>query len=1092
MHDLTIGTLLVPIVPREFEELLIALKNILKLSKDGRDYSLAISIDGEFTASMKARILDSISRSPPLRDCEVIFIDCHLDPNESFYHRTDPKEFDLDRFPYGWKSGPNKQFFTSLKKLIERKVPTRSVLLMETDAFPLADCWIDRINEELLSIGEFLVAGSEYRGLSYLPPDIERHLNGNAVYALAHPHFEEFLRLWEAILLKALKKVPFHAYDVIIEWVRSYEKSLRPIIGEDLTRLLNLAQYKYRTIKAIGNFSGRYETTSPIGTEYAGFHSVRDIELLHVRVTKPVRDHLIAKKNIELSFSNREMGEGGDVTNIPWQFPATTELLAYQKFSELVPDNAKTGYAAFPWATLIDYMLHNPSRATQLLSLHQRITKQNENRTTVVTVCQHVHMLEFQYLFAEAGITDIFWAHKTKGIDVLPSYPNIRIHEFPLFPVQAPGEPGRKGGKRRYLFSFVGARGSYYLTDVRQHICELLSNDKRGLIIERQNWHYDSVVYHKQILGRKNSAGPDATNSRQFRDALHESIFTLCPSGSGPNSIRLWEAIAAGSIPVILSDNYAPPGNQELWKEAAVFWGETAEAVKQLPDHLETLAKNKAGIARKRHALRQLWMLYGHETFIYDIQKHALRALAANNSDAHEPLSLERSQLVSVAKHVCDGKKLGAETRNLFLSAGIARTLTSKNEAEKFLFEPAVQLACQKIIDDEKDDPFVANFVQARSLLKRRANKSVLRSRLKVFLMGRHAKRTPLAYAPYRKLFEKQLEFVDSANEADLLVFGFYVDIEENWATVSEAPSQRQASKIVVLSEEPLWDTVWSGPFREATQTVHVDGTSVRFDFINHANSSVFDFREIPYFITTNDDFFLRYSNMFRRNAKLEPGAFLEIWRQAAFQAAFFAEKRRGALYDVSRPADGIWGLSSYRTEIANAFDRKDVLRVGVGWSGEDKRQMLPDWHLDKLATLDKCSVVVSGMENTHSPNYITEKIFDAFAVAGVPIYYASSSHRIREFVRDDAYLNVFGLKVPEAVEAIAAFAPDYAFAKRYRDAQQELARRFSSFETLLEERESVATKVVAELQRVANGSFGAANVLIDPLPQLSLKSLDA
>jgi predicted transcriptional regulator len=35
---------------------------------------------------------------------------------------------------------------------------------------------------------------------------------------------------------------------------------------------------------------------------------------------------------------------------------------------------------------------------------------------------------------------------------------------------------------------------------------------------------------------------------------MQETVFCLCPSGSGPNSIRLWEAIEFGCVPVILSD----------------------------------------------------------------------------------------------------------------------------------------------------------------------------------------------------------------------------------------------------------------------------------------------------------------------------------------------------------------------------------------------------------------------------------------------------------------------------------------------------------------------------------------------------------
>jgi len=44
----------------------------------------------------------------------------------------------------------------------------------------------------------------------------------------------------------------------------------------------------------------------------------------------------------------------------------------------------------------------------------------------------------------------------------------------------------------------------------------------------------------------------------------------LCPSGSGPNSIRLWESLAAGAIPVVLADTLELPAHP-LWKDAVVF-----------------------------------------------------------------------------------------------------------------------------------------------------------------------------------------------------------------------------------------------------------------------------------------------------------------------------------------------------------------------------------------------------------------------------------------------------------------------------------------------------------------------------------------
>ena len=52
-----------------------------------------------------------------------------------------------------------------------------------------------------------------------------------------------------------------------------------------------------------------------------------------------------------------------------------------------------------------------------------------------------------------------------------------------------------------------------------------------------------------KIFGRKK-------NEEEYIRVLEESIFCICPSGSGPNSIRLWEAVEFGCIPVIISDDY--------------------------------------------------------------------------------------------------------------------------------------------------------------------------------------------------------------------------------------------------------------------------------------------------------------------------------------------------------------------------------------------------------------------------------------------------------------------------------------------------------------------------------------------------------
>jgi hypothetical protein len=152
-------------------------------------------------------------------------------------------------------------------------------------------------------------------------------------------------------------------------------------------------------------------------------------------------------------------------------------------------------------------------------------------------------------------------------------------------------------------------------------IIDNLSKDHRGLVVGRDNWHFQKVVYDCQIFNKEKPKQEliNAQATEEFKTVLTESLFSLCPSGTGPNSIRLWESIGYGAIPVILADTYQPPGDMSLWEEAVVFCGENFEEISALPNRLAEMAKDEQLIQRKQAALKQLWMLYGPECFTYDI-----------------------------------------------------------------------------------------------------------------------------------------------------------------------------------------------------------------------------------------------------------------------------------------------------------------------------------------------------------------------------------------------------------------------------------------------------------------------------------------
>jgi len=349
-----------------------------------------------------------------------------------------------------------------------------------------------------------------------------------------------------------------------------------------------------------------------------------------------VNDTIIVKEKQGLGAPKRKICDAIIAYDRNWQFPAITEQHAFERLAEDLELRSHDGsvvYFAFPWATLIDNLLHNkknPERTgflrQKLMSFKPRLAK----ASSVITTCQHIHMLRFQDLFKEMGITDIFWSHATQGQNALPQYPDIAVHPFPLYPVQAKGFSDAPPLPKRHLYSFVGAKANqYYLTQSRNIIIEDLSKTNTGFITGNDTWHYNKVVYDHQVRGLvdKPDALVDNDASENFRKILRESVFSLCPSGTGPNSIRLWESIGLGSVPVILADTLALPGNPALWQQAAVFCKEDKESILELPKRLKAIHADPEALQSMRHAMAQIWKLYGIDDFVHDIRKLMLERL---------------------------------------------------------------------------------------------------------------------------------------------------------------------------------------------------------------------------------------------------------------------------------------------------------------------------------------------------------------------------------------------------------------------------------------------------------------------------------
>jgi hypothetical protein len=265
-----------------------------------------------------------------------------------------------------------------------------------------------------------------------------------------------------------------------------------------------------------------------------------------------------------------------------WQVPAATEKAAFEAVMTANGVGENMLFVGYPWATLIDALRTRSARLSVLLNglehLAEALSATNLPARRI-SVAQHIHARQFINLFKALGITDLFWSH---AIESERQAEGIALHPFPLFPAQAPVAVANEQrlAPRRYLANFIGAYSpGLYLSNVRQVIFDDAGRESDLLIIKRDAWHFDRAVYVEQMHGQSatdDQAQQEREETNEYLDAIRQSWFTLCPTGSGPNSIRIFEALALGSIPVVLTKSLRLPGPQALWDRAALFEDDSA------------------------------------------------------------------------------------------------------------------------------------------------------------------------------------------------------------------------------------------------------------------------------------------------------------------------------------------------------------------------------------------------------------------------------------------------------------------------------------------------------------------------------------
>lgn len=259
-----------------------------------------------------------------------------------------------------------------------------------------------------------------------------------------------------------------------------------------------------------------------------------------------------------------------------WQYPCATEKQAYENHLSIpqgkhinVEDKTINIYVPLPWATYIDKKNFPEGylrRIKALISMYRHIALQSGFTLRVHSVCQHIHWVRILEKAQEIGVTDLHLSHKNSESEEYQREvgTSLTLHGWTLIavnfetPERSEGMERKPMPERKLLASFIGAHMPHYRDDSRVKLFEAAKACGRDdVFVDLGNeWHFNKVVYEEQVLNKEiESHHIDEHHQRTFRynSILSDSRFSLCPEGAGPNTLRFWESIAVGSIPVILS-----------------------------------------------------------------------------------------------------------------------------------------------------------------------------------------------------------------------------------------------------------------------------------------------------------------------------------------------------------------------------------------------------------------------------------------------------------------------------------------------------------------------------------------------------------
>jgi len=253
-----------------------------------------------------------------------------------------------------------------------------------------------------------------------------------------------------------------------------------------------------------------------------------------------------------------------------------TEYTAYQLFKN-DPVQKNINYLVVPWSVLIN---------SNKLNLIPDIKAKGG-----FTICQHVHYEKIIPILKKIGINVLFTPHVNKV------HRDIKVLPFAHLAMNAKIDNSNKD----IYYSFIG-----FNTHSSRAKLFKMKHPKNSLIVERKQWHFDQASADNQLKEKI-----------EYENVLSRSRFSLCPRGFGASTLRFWESLKVGAIPILIADDMILPAGYD-WSKCIVRIKE--KDILKINDVLARICKVKENQMRKN--CLEAYSLFSENNFVKVIRDY--------------------------------------------------------------------------------------------------------------------------------------------------------------------------------------------------------------------------------------------------------------------------------------------------------------------------------------------------------------------------------------------------------------------------------------------------------------------------------------